>query len=484
MTGDELVATLGVALHVVVVLVAAVVVPRNRHPSSAIAWILAIVIVPALGILAFLVIGSGRLPRRRREQQREVNAAVSARVPGLDRVSHRAEWPSWLPSAVELSRNLGSLPMVGGNEVEVIDGYEESFAAMTSAVDAARASVHVEFYILVLDPSTEGFFDALARAVQRGVAVRVLSDHLGSVLAPRARPTRERLHAIGAEWHPMLPLRPWRGHWQRPDLRNHRKLVTIDGVVGFTGSQNLIDASYLKRRNQELGRRWREVMIRLDGPAVRELDAVFVTDWYGETDEFLPLDVSPVELSARPSTVDAQVVPSGPSFENDNNLKLFTFLLHHAEHRISITSPYFVPDESVMLALVTAASRGVDVELFVSAQSDQFLIHHAQRSYYEPLLRAGVRIWLHRAPTILHAKHFSVDDDVTVIGSSNLDIRSFTLNMEVSVLLHGRTLVDRMRIVEDGYRAASDELTLDAWSRRPVAVRMLDNLARLTSALQ
>jgi cardiolipin synthase len=137
-----------------------------------------------------------------------------------------------------------------------------------------------------------------------------------------------------------------------------------------------------------------------------------------------------------------------------------------------------------MLALITAASRGVDVELFVSAQSDQFLIHHAQRSYYEPLLRAGVRIWLHRAPTILHAKHFSVDDDVTVIGSSNLDIRSFTLNMEVSMLLHGRALVDRMRIVEDRYRAASDELTLDVWARRPLPVRMLDDLARLTSALQ
>ena len=182
--------------------------------------------------------------------------------------------------------------------------------------------------------------------------------------------------------------------------------------------------------------------------------------------------------------LDAQVLPSGPSFENDNNLKLFVYMLHSARQRISIASPYFVPDEATLLALVSAAARGVAVELFVSAIGDQYFVYHAQRSYYEALLRAGVSIYLYRAPTVLHSKHFSIDDDVAVIGSSNMDIRSFSLNMEVSVIVHGRGLVDQLRAVEDDYRAHSDRLELDDWMRRPLLDKVNDSLARLTSSLQ
>ncbi len=225
-------------------------------------------------------------------------------------------------------------------------------------------------------------------------------------------------------------------------------------------------------------------MVRLEGPVVRELDAVFVTDWYSETGELLPLDTTPVVLGSAPDLLDAQVLPSGPSFENDNNLKLYAMLIRKAERRVSITSPYFVPDESTLMAILTAASRGLEVELFVSAIGDQALVYHAQRSYYEALLRAGVAIYPYRAPTVLHSKHFTIDDDVAVLGSSNMDVRSFSLNMEVSVLVHGTEFVRRMRAVEDDYRANSDRIDLAAWLGRPVGQKVRDNLARLTSALQ
>jgi cardiolipin synthase len=287
-----------------------------------------------------------------------------------------------------------------------------------------------------------------------------------------------------AEWFAMLPLRPLRGQWRRPDLRNHRKLLVIDGRVGFTGSLNMIDSSYLKKKNVARGLHWHELMVRLEGPAVRELNAVFATDWYSESGVLLPLDTSPVILGTDGAMLDAQVLPSGPSFDNDNNLKLFGYLLQSAQRRISITSPYFVPDEATLMAIVTAASRGVDVELFVSAIGDQYLVYHAQRSYYEALLRVGVKIYLYRAPTVLHSKHFTIDDDVAVIGSSNMDVRSFSLNMEVSVMLHGRSFVDAMRRVEDDYRGQSDLLTLDEWLKRPLSAKVNDNLARLTASLQ
>ena len=215
---------------------------------------------------------------------------------------------------------------------------------------------------------------------------------------PARKETIKYLQDIGAEYHPMLPVRPWRGEWQRPDLRNHRKIVVVDGRVGFTGSQNLIDASYNKKSNLKRGLRWHELMMRLEGPAVRELDAVFATDWYSETDVLLSLEYGRMVHNQGSALFDAQVLPSGPSFDNDNNLKLYATLIHKAERRVSITSPYFVPDESIMMAIVTAAARGLSVELFVSEVGDQSMVYHAQRSYYEALLRAGVRIYLYRAP--------------------------------------------------------------------------------------
>ena len=178
------------------------------------------------------------------------------------------------------------------------------------------------------------------------------------------------------------------------------------------------------------------------------------------------------------------MVPSGPGYNNENNLKLFLALMYAAEERIILTSPYFVPDEAMLRAISGATQRGVHVELFVSEIGDQALVYHAQRSYYEALLRAGVKIYLYKAPYILHSKHFTIDDDVAVIGSSNMDIRSFELNMEVSLLVHGASFVREMRAVEDGYRAESRELTLDEWMRQPLRSTVLDNLARLTSALQ
>lgn len=226
-------------------------------------------------------------------------------------------------------------------------------------------------------------------------------------------------------------------------------------------------------------------MCRVEGPVVREIEAIFVTDWFSESDELLVPAPGSVHLDPiDPDKLDCQMVPSGPSFENDNNLKLFAALIHNARRRISITSPYYVPDESIQMALVIAGSRGLDVELFVSAVSDQFMVYHAQRSYYEELLRAGVKIYAYAAPTILHAKHLSIDDDVSVIGSSNMDIRSLSLHMEMMMMVHGEEFCDRMRAVEDSYREQSTQIHLEQWLKRPYLERAFDNLMRLTSSLQ
>lgn len=461
---------------------ALIIVPRNRRPQTAMAWLLAIFFIPYVGILFFLLFGSARLPRNRRRKQREVNQYILETTEGMDLVEKSADWPPWLEPLVELNRTLGAMPLVGGNSAQMWADNQQAFDAMTEAITRAKRVVHVEFYILSLDDTTRPFFQALADARARGVKVRVLLDHLGNLQYPGYRRTRRFLDRAGIDWHLMLPLQPFKGRFQRPDLRNHRKLLVVDGEIGFTGSVNVIETPYQKKKNHKRGLHWKDYWVRFEGPVVAGIDAIFVTDWYSETDELLMREVAPIREGD--GHLDCQVVPSGPGFSVENNLRLFNSLVYNAQKRIILVSPYFVPDDSMLYAVTTAAQSGLHVELFVSEIGDQFMVYHAQRSYYETLLKAGVHIYLYPAPTILHAKHMTFDDEVAIIGSSNMDMRSFTLDLEISVMIHGEPFLTQLREIEDAYRAVSRELTLEEWNERSRAVRVVDNLMRLTAGLQ
>jgi cardiolipin synthase A/B len=458
------------------------IIPHNRKPSSAMAWLLLVLLIPFVGLAIFLLLGRTEIGRRRHAKQAEVDELIRRRT-STATASLQAPGSSYVESVVTLNRNLGALPASRGNEVTLHSDYRESIEAMTAAVDGAHHFVHVQFYITAWDSVTGPFFDALIRATDRGVTVRMLFDYLGSKGIPRYKEMLSRLDETRIAWRAMLPVGLRKGELRRPDLRNHRKILVVDGVVAFMGSQNLIEPGYDKEKNHLVGREWVELTCRVTGPTVAALDSVFATDWYSETDELLTDEVVPP--TADPcGDLTCQVIPSGPGFATENNLRAFTTLLYTARHRISITSPYFVPDESLLYAVTTAAHRGVEVELFVSEEGDQFMVYHAQCSYYGALLEAGVRIYLYPPPYVLHSKHFSIDDDVAVLGSSNMDLRSFGLNYEVSMMLEGGDVVSRMRKVEDAYRVLSRELTTEEWAKRPWRSRYADNVMRLTSALQ
>ncbi|MEO5534147.1 MAG: cardiolipin synthase [Pseudolysinimonas sp.] len=471
-----------IAIDFVVRILALIFVPKNRRPQTALAWLLAIYFLPYVGIILFLILGRARLPRARRSKQQQINEYIHDTTEGADLVTRDLSSPAWLEPIVQLNRTLGSTPLVGGNSAQMWAENAVSLAQMTAAIRAAKTTVHAEFYILLLDPTTADFFEALAEAHDRGVVVRVLLDHLGNAQYPGYRRTVRRLNKMGVQWRRMLPFRPSRGQFQRPDIRNHRKLLVIDGEVAFTGSQNIIDPGYQRRRNKRRGLQWKDYMVRFEGPVVAGIDALFATDWFSETGDLLPRQTPSERHSG--GDYDCQVVPSGPGVEGENNLRLFNSLVYAAQRKVILTSPYFVPDDSMLYAITTAAQSGLDVQLFVSEIGDQFLVFHGQRSYYETLLRAGVKIWLYAEPTILHAKHLTIDDEISVIGSSNMDMRSFSLDLEISIMVRGEKFLAELRAIEDANRARSRELTLEEWLRRPIRHRTLDNLARLTAAVQ
>jgi cardiolipin synthase len=464
---------------------ALIVIPRRRKPTAAMAWLLAIFLIPYVGILLYLLIGSFKLPKKRRDEQARIDAGIrdAVRDRGLETMD--VSWPRWFQRVVQQNEKLTGLPASFGNQATLLGDYQASIDAMAAEIDTATRFVHVEFFIVAWDDTTRGFFSAMERAVARGVTVRLLADHLPSAKIPGSKETFAELDRIGVKWSWMLPVQIFKGKYQRPDLRNHRKLVVVDGRVGFMGSQNLIARTYDSPKNIKRGLMWQELMTRLTGPVVAGVNAVFLSDWLIETGESLTdhVPASEIAASTAPDALLCQVVPSGPGYATENNLRMFLSLIYGATERVIITSPYFVPDEAMVYAITTACQRGLDVQLFVSEQADQWLVGHAQRSYYSDLLEAGVRIFMYPAPYILHAKHMSIDDDIAFIGSSNMDIRSFSLNAESSLLVRGESFVRAMREVEQGYRDAGREMTLEQWRKEPAKATFFDGIARLTSAL-
>ena len=382
-----------VILDLAIRITALIIVPRDRKPTAAMAWLLAIFLIPFVGIILFLVIGNSKLPKKRRAKQDELDRIIAERAKTVDLVADRSTWPDWFASLVRQNQQLGALPAVGGNSATLIGDYTTSIDAMAAEIDTATRFVHVEFFIVSFDATTKGFFAAMERAVQRGVTVRLLADYVASKKAVASTETFAELDRIGVTWSWMLPVRPLKGEYQRPDLRNHRKLVVVDGLVGFMGSQNLIDRSYNTPKNLKRGLQWQELMTRITGPIVAATNAVFISDWYLETDELLGDDanVRAVDIPADTSAdaVVCQVVPSGPGYAGENNLRQFLTLVTSAQRKVIITSPYFVPDEAMMYAITSACERGLDVQLFVSEIGDQGSVWHAQRSYYGAAAAGG-----------------------------------------------------------------------------------------------
>jgi cardiolipin synthase A/B len=457
-------------------LVMLLVVTRRREPAAAMAWLLVIFFSPWVGLVLYWLIGENRLPRRRieaREHAREKLREVASRFEQHPSVV-RPELGPEAAAAVVLAERLGDMPILGGNAVTLIADTNELIDRLVADIDAAEHHVHLLFYIYANDATGQRVADALHRAVRRGVACRVLVDAAGSrrmlkTLAPE-------LASQGVEVISALKVGLFRRRVARIDLRNHRKIAVIDSRIGYAGSQNIVSADY---GHKDLA--WADLMVRLVGPTVLELQAVFVTDWHSESGQFLDDDsIFPAPKLA--GTVPVQAVPSGPNFATENFQRMVVATLYTARHRVIITTPYFVPDRPLMQALEVAVLRGVQVDLIVPRRSDQRIVAAASRAYYDDLLAAGVHLHLYDKG-LLHSKTISIDDRFAIIGSDNLDIRSFELNFEISLLFYSPEVAEQLRAQQLVYMEGAFELTAERWAENPAWKRRTYDVAKLMSPL-
>jgi len=390
-------------------------VPQRRSASAARTWLLFIFLLPWPGLAIYALVGRIRVPAFRRKLQEQASEQIKKAQAQIGaQIVAQPELPAQLQIIPEQAKRLGMFEPFAGNAFEFLRDYEGSIDRLIQDIGTAKRHVHLLTYIYRTDRIGRKVADALKRAAKRGVVCRVLLDAVGSRVA--LNQFGPELKEAGVEVRSMLPVGLFRRKGERFDLRNHRKISVIDGTIGYLGSQNIADPTFVKNFPNE------ELVVRVTGLVVSQLQATFLGDHYLETEEVLDRaelfpDLKPAGDSA------AQLLPSGPGYGQENGRELIISMLYEARRRVVITTPYFIPDEPFLNAICAAGQReNVQVHMVVSKHANQLISQLAQRSYYDDLLEAGIQIHLYR-PHFLHAKLLTIDDHVALTGSTNMDIR-------------------------------------------------------------
>jgi cardiolipin synthase len=349
---------------------------------------------------------------------------------------------------------------------------DQAYVALEQSIESAQDHIHMLYYIFQEDKTGTRFRDLLIQKVKQGVTVRVLTDGVGSWGVDSFM--NPLVHA-GGSFAEFLPVGTLGFHWH-PNLRNHRKIAIIDGKIAFTGGVNIGD-EYTGRK-RKVGP-WRDTNLQIRGPAVHHLQEVFAEDWFFATGEEL-LDERWFPDQQPIGDVMVQIIASGPDTETQPLQRIFFAAVTTAQERVYLTTPYFVPDQAMLVALETAALRGVDVKLLLPSRLDMQLVLHAGRSYYDQLLASGVKIYEYGSG-ILHAKSMVIDDRWATVGSANMDIRSFRLNFEINAAIFGQDFAHQLAQLFERDLARANQVTLEDLKHKRLAVRMAESLARILS---
>jgi cardiolipin synthase A/B len=450
----------------------------HREPASRLAWVVVIIVAPVIGMVAYVLFGEPNIGRRRIARFKR----AMARLPSFAAIGRHegeaeadADVPHRLRPLFRVGESISGFPVVGGNRGRLLGDTDDVIDTIIADIDAARDHVHVCFYIWLADNNGLKVVEALKRAAGRGVVCRAMADDLGSRAMVRSEHWKSMGEA-GVRLAVALPIglmlaRPLKG---RIDMRNHRKIVVIDNRITYCGSNNCADAAFaIKPRFAP----WVDAMIRFEGPVVLQNQHVFATDWMAHTKEDLsPLFAEPVEVG---EGFPAQVIATGATIRYSAMPEMFESLMYMAQRTLVITTPYYVPDEPIQAALCASARRGVETTIVFPAKNDSWIVAAASHSYYAELLDAGVKIYEY-VGGLLHTKSMTADGEITLIGSANIDRRSFELNFENSIVFVDGPLTAAVRERQASYIAASvpvDQADVEAWSRRRViwnnAVAML-----------
>jgi cardiolipin synthase len=481
MDWTSLIPTTAFLLHWALVLAVAVrVISKRRSQGVSLAWLAVLAWIPIAGVALYVLVGESWLSARRARRMRMLQTTAAAHFEALEPFAATEDTAlrPFLAPLNRLARASSAIPTLTGNAVDLLDDADAFFPAIIEEISKAEHTIHLLFYIYHPGARTDDVSRALIDAAARGVRVRLLVDAVGS------RPFLEgpwpnALRDAGVKIRVALPVRLARAWVARVDLRNHRKLAVFDSTTALTGSMNLADPAIFKR-DAGVGP-WVDIMARVRGPSAHALDVVFALDWCAEhPDAEFSAAVPQTPPPAGGSPV--QIISSGPGDNPDDLRRVLLQSIYNAREELVVSTPYFVPDDTMMTALTTAAKRGVETTLIVPEKVDSRLVRHAARAYYDDLIHAGVSVRLFQGG-LLHAKTAVIDRRLTLLGSANLDRRSLWINFELSIFIHDENIAEQMRYIQHRYIARSRCLAEGDWHERRFPARLLDNAAQLLAPI-
>lgn len=451
--------------------------PRVRQPSS-LAWILVIVVLPVAGIVLYLAVGEVRTGSRRKRRHRTIQKNIRTVVQkAWSATAGSAVVPWGTESIARLARLGDETQPRQGNRLTLLATADRFVQSLVADIDAAERHVHLLFYIYLDDEVGQAVAAALIRARKREVSCRLLLDNVGSSDFLRSRLGRE-LRDAGVQVVAALPTRITQIVSIRFDMRNHRKIGVVDGRVGYTGSHNVASEHFHPK--PRFGP-WVDATLRIEGPAVRDLQALFIEDWYMDTTENLDHMIAYTPEEQADGHI-VQIVGTGVNSQNEALVRVIQSAVHMAREELIITTPYFVPDEGTLAAFTTAAIRGVRTIIVVPARNDSPLVALASRSFYATLLDAGAEV--HEfTKGLLHAKTITVDRDFALVSTANLDRRSFEINFEISTLVYDSDFASQLRLLQMRYLEDCVQVDAARWAVRRWPRRLAENVAGLVSAL-
>lgn len=451
---------------------------NKRDPRSTFGWIMVCITIPGIGPLIYWVFGLNRIQTRSRSwkiQERDSSWPYPAVCEWSPALSSSSPFDKEnFASLLKLSDHVTRRPLLPGNRITPLFNGEQAYPDMIEAIDNAKESVYLSTYIFESNESGRNFIEALARAQARGVRTRILVDALGERYSfPIARWLMRRRGITVARFLPFSLLA--RGF--HLNLRGHRKLLTVDGRIGYTGGMNIGDrhmAADPKRKKRVI-----DIHFRIDGPTVSHLEDAFAEDWCFATGESLPATQAPQILKSQGNAF-CRGISAGPNEDFEKLRWIINGAISCARKSIRVMTPYFIPERPLVYAINTAALRGVEVELFLPSQNNLPYVAWATRAYLAELLQYNVRVY-YQPPPFVHSKLLVVDDVYALVGSTNLDPRSFRLNFEFNLEVYDQEMVARLCQHISAARKQSRELTLAEIQERPLGTKLVDAAAKLFS---
>lgn len=478
-----------VLVHLVIALTFSLItISRRINVSTTLSWIIVLSVLPIAGLVLYFLFGSNSLGRKRNKAGQSIREYYQRGFGIGKRRVDRSNLPvadylqdlSWM-----LSIQTGFFP-TQGNRYSLFTQSPPLIAAIVDDINAAKKSVYLEFYIVQPKGSIIKVLEALERSAMRGVDTRLMVDDIGGRPFFKSE-WEDRLSQAGVDVVHSLAVNPIKAFSKRTDLRNHRKLIVIDQTIGYTGSYNLTDP--VKFKEGEGFGEWVDVMVRLEGHIVSSLSCVFNTDYIYDSeggdytkDDLAALSEDVGELPNYDDGAVMQLVPSGPEMQQSVIHELICAAIFGARHSVTIVTPYFVPDETIQLALLNAAHRGVQVRLIVPKRVDSIMARHAGESTFDSLMGAGIAVYRFEGG-MLHTKLVQIDDQLTLIGTANVDMRSFYLNLEMTLCVYDEDFAAKANALVDQYIKGSELLDPDAWENRSAVLRWKENILRLASPL-